>query len=596
MVKRTKSIFFRLTLLFIILGILPLLAAGIILFYQFRNNMEDIMLSDMKRMVSYGGQNAEKVIEECNSLTKRIYDVSTEDGRFLYQILKDESLSESEKRLQVLGLLNDLLNSDSRARSVYFYSKQKEMFVSTRNTQKNLNQEEFVSWIHSVQKQDKRENFAALPTHRDNYFPGSENQVITFYRPYQDTSSFQTIDEQLGVLYVDMDISRLSVVLQDLRLGMEESFQIVDYEGRCIYSTDTGQIGAQAEALLPFFPHMNEDQGSILKNGIYGVYDRIESCGWVVTALAGRNSILTHLDQTRDMVAMVLAAAFVLLVCLYSHFYKKIRRPVERLEEGMQQIQNGHLDTRIDLGNREDEIGVLASGLNEMAGELENYIKRVYIAEIRQRDAELDALKSQIKPHYLYNTLEVIRMTALEHEDGETARMVESLSKQLRYLMGYNSDRVPLWREIDNIREYFYIMNIRFENRLHLEISVDEDVKEASIIKLSLQPVVENAVRHGLRPKDGHGTVRIEAHSQNGTLELVVMDDGVGMDEAALEALNRSLIQREMGERTEDGWKHVGIKNVCDRIKKNYGEEYGLEIISEKEIGTFVTFHLPLIL
>ena len=139
-------------------------------------------------------------------------------------------------------------------------------------------------------------------------------------------------------------------------------------------------------------------------------------------------------------------------------------------------------------------------------------------------------------------------------------------------------------------------MNIRFENRLHLEISVDEDVKEASIIKLSLQPVVENAVRHGLRPKDGHGTVRIEAHSQNGTLELVVMDDGVGMDEAALEALNRSLTQREMGERTEGGWKHVGIKNVCDRLKKNYGEEYGLEIISEKEIGTFVTFHLPLIL
>lgn len=596
MVKRTKSIFFRLTLLFIALGLLPLLAAGVILFYQFRNNMEDIMLNDMKRMVSYGGQNAEKVIEECSSLTKRIYDVSTEDGRFLYQILKDERLSEDERRLQVLSLLNLMLNSDSRARSVYFYSAQKELFVSTRNTQKNLNQEEFVSWIRSVQGPEELGDFAALPTHRDDYFPGSENQVITFYRPYQDTSSFQTIDKQLGMLYVDMDISRLSAVLQDLQLGMEETFQIVDPAGKCIYSTDTEQIGMQAEALLPFLPHMTEEQGSILKNGIYGVYDQIEGCDWLAAALAGRNSILTHLDQTRDMVAAVLAAAFALLVCLYSHFYKKIRRPVEQLEEGIRQIQNGQLGTRIDLGSREDEIGVLASGLNEMAGELENYIKRVYVAEIRQRDAELDALKSQIKPHYLYNTLEVIRMTALEHEDGETARMVESLSKQLRYLMGYNSDRVPLWREIDNIREYFYIMNIRFENRLHLEISVDEDVKDASIIKLSLQPVVENAVRHGLRPKEGPGTVRIEAHRQDGYLELVVMDDGVGMDAAVLEALNRSLTQKEMGERTEDGWKHVGIKNVCDRIKKNYGEEYGLEIVSEREIGTFVTFRLPLTL
>lgn len=247
------------------------------------------------------------------------------------------------------------------------------------------------------------------------------------------------------------------------------------------------------------------------------------------------------------------------------------------------------------MGDREDEIGVLAGGLNEMAKELEAYIKKVYVAEIRQRDAELTALKSQIKPHYLYNTLEVIRMTALEHEDKETARMVESLSKQLKYLIGVSGDMVPLKREIENIREYFYIMRIRYENRIQLEVSVDEDVMEASIIKLSLQPIVENAVKHGLRPKKGNGTVRIEAHRQEGHLEVTVMDDGAGMGEETLKNLNDSLGQEEMGVLTTDGWEHVGIKNAYDRIRKNFGPEYGLEIMSTEGTGTIVVYTLPLV-
>ena len=184
-------------------------------------------------------------------------------------------------------------------------------------------------------------------------------------------------------------------------------------------------------------------------------------------------------------------------------------------------------------------------------------------------------------------------MTALEHEDTETARMVESLSKQLKYLIGCNSDRVPLKRELENIREYFYIMRIRYENRIELEVSAQPEALEASIIKLSLQPIVENAVRHGLRPKKEGGTVRIQAAVQEDCLELTVMDDGVGMDEETLERLNKSLEKEETGVRTEDGWEHVGLKNTCDRIRKSFGAEYGLQIMSTQGVGTIVICRLP---
>lgn len=587
---KTKSIFFRLTALFIVLGLLPLLAAGAVLFFRFQKHMEQVILDDMSRTVGYAGTNADEMAAECHGLTGRIYDISTENGLFLYQIIKD-TIPEKEKELEIALLLNKLLDGDSRIRSVYFLDEQEKLFYATRNTQKVLNKRRFLEWVGA---ESREECVSVLYTHADDYFPESDNQVITFGRSYQDITSFQTLDDRLGYFYMDVDLGRLSSVLSDLSMGVNEEFCILDDQGKLIYQANSAgnmQAGESMEAFLPF---MEGGSGSLLRNGSYVVYDRLKNCGWTAAARADRSSVLRNLDSTRRYIVVFLSSAFFVLLCLYFYFLKGVRRSVRLLEQGMASIQKGELDTRIDVGNREDEIGSLADGLNNMASELESYIKRVYVAEIRQRDAELTAIKSQIKPHYLYNTLEVIRMTALEHDDKEAARMVESLSKQLKYLIGYNSDMVSLKREIENIREYFYIMRIRYENRIQLEVSVDEDVMEAAIMKLSLQPVVENAVKHGLRRKKGSGTVRIEAHGNGKILEITVMDDGVGMTPEALKALTESLEREEMGVRTDEGWEHVGLKNVCDRIRKIFGREYGLEIMSTEGMGTIVVYTLPL--
>lgn len=594
MIQRRNSIFYRLTLSFICLGLVPLLIAGTVLFYRFRGNMEQVILDDMSRMVSYAAHNAQEMVEESSGLTKRMYDIYTEDGRLLYQLIKDKTMPDREKRTQMALFLSEMLEGDSRIRTAYFADKDGRIYYATRNTQKVLDEDAFRQWIS--QEGYSGENFAVLPTHVDGYFPDSRNQVITFRRSYQDLTSFRTIGISLGNLYLDLDLGKLSAVLQDMSMGVNETFSIIDQNGICIYSMDGSGIGKRMESLVPYLPSMTEARGSLADRRQYVVYDRLESCGWNVAAQAGKDSVMSSLDSTRQYVMVFLSGAFLVLLCLYSYFVKRIRRPVELLEQGMMEIQTGNLGSRIDVGGREDEIGVLAAGLNNMAQELEAYIKKVYVAEIRQRDAQLDALKSQIKPHYLYNTLEVIRMTALEHEDKETARMVESLSRQLKYLIGCNSDMVPLKKEIENIREYFYIMRIRYENRIQLEVSVDEDVMEASIIKLSLQPIVENAVRHGLRPKKGSGTVRIEAHRREGSLEVTVMDDGVGMTEEILAALKAGLDQEEMGVQTDEGWEHVGIKNAYERIRKIFGPDYGLEIMSTEGTGTVAVYCLPLIL
>lgn len=593
-----KSIFFRLAMAFLLLGILPLFIAGLVLYRQFSRDLERVMLKDMARMVAYTCDNVEEMAEECDSLTRLVYDIPLEDGRWLWEVLKEDHGPESAKRLKINSLMKKILERDSKITSVYFIGMQGQIYYATANTQKVLDERALKEALEQMALEGP--GVSVGPTHIDSYFPQSRNQVITFSRLYKDVSGMRTLDQVLGRLYVDIDLSKLSGVLEGQDQESRQIFRLVAEPDICIYSTEEEEIGRRigADALsvaggqdVDWLARMTEGRGSILSRSYYRTYQKIEGCGWKAVLQTPRSALMQNLDQTRQVVFFFVGGSFIVLILLYGYFLRRFREPVEALRQGMDKIQKGDLHTRVQV-EREDELGLLANGLNHMAEELEAYIRRVYVAEIRQREAELDALKSQIKPHYLYNTLDVIRMMALDHGDEQTAQMVESLSRQLKYLIGYNSDMVPLCREIDNIREYFVIMRARYENKIHLELDISQETAECKIIKLSLQPIVENAIRHGLR-QNGGGTVRIETARAGDSLEITVMDDGVGMDEAALSALRDSLEKETMGERKEDGWHHVGLKNAYDRIRKNFGPDYGLEIVSDQGVGTVVIYHLP---
>lgn len=590
MIKRRKSIFFQLTMAFLLLGLLPLFMAGMVLYRQFGRNLEQVILKNMSRMVAYTGSNVAEMEEECDDLTKLIYDIPLEDGRWLWQVLKDEGEKRDSRRLMVNGLMKEILERDSKIASVYFIDGEGEIYYATANTQKVL--DERTLWEKLGEMSAGGQGLSVGEPHVDDYFPQSKKQVLTFSRPYRDVSGMGTLDQVLGRLYVDIELTKLSAVVEETDQETQGVFRLMDDSGMCIYSTKDEETGSFLEE--DWMMGMEGSRGSVCGRDDYRVYQEIPGCGWTAVLETPRAVLMRNLDQTRRAVLWFIGGSFVVLIFLYEYFLRRFREPVKELKEGMNGIRKGDLSIRVRV-EREDELGLLADGLNHMAKELEEYIRRVYVAEIRQREAELDALKSQIKPHYLYNTLDVIRMMALDHGDGQTAQMVESLSRQLKYLMGYNSDMVPLYQEIDNIREYFVIMRVRYENRISLELDIDRDVASCKIIKLSLQPIVENAVRHGLRPKRDGGVVRIEAVRTGGVLEITVMDDGVGMDEETLLELQSSLESDVMGQRQEDGWRHVGLKNAYDRIRKNFGEDYGIEIVSNPGVGTVVIYRVPLL-
>lgn len=351
--QRNESILLRLVLSFVLLGLVSVLAAGAALLGYFRDTTEQAVLDDMGRMVRYGGGKAEAMAEECSELTTYIYDVSTDDGRYLYQVLKSPGLGQEERKMEITLLLNNVLDRDSRMRTVCFKDQRGRIYYATRNPQKILDEDAFLYWAG---KEDGEGDFAVLSPHVDDYFPDSGNQVITFRRSYQDTTSFKTIGSCLGYFYMDMDISRLRSGLSAADLELDDSFCIMDENGTYIYGADSAGTGKTADNMMSLLPSMNQGRGSLLKDGTYVVYERLEPYGWIAAAKAGQDRIMNMEGAVRYM-AVFLGAAFLALLSIYSCFQERIPGPEESLVKRMAEFQKDSPDSHTGGEDREPDAG-----------------------------------------------------------------------------------------------------------------------------------------------------------------------------------------------------------------------------------------------
>ena len=216
---------------------------------------------------------------------------------------------------------------------------------------------------------------------------------------------------------------------------------------------------------------------------------------------------------------------------------------------------------------------------------------------MKQKDAEIHALQSQINPHFLYNTLDSIRGLALMNDDEEVADMTEALSVFFRYSIGQKGHIVTLQDELENIKNYLVIQNNRFKNKLFFQVLIDGD--EADILhcrlpKLLLQPVIENAIYHGIEPKIGPGHITVRISTTEKRLIINVRDDGIGMDESDLQSINQKLRKGKYVDESTHG-NGIALININQRIILNYGERYGITLASTKGVGSDVELTLPII-
>lgn len=383
----------------------------------------------------------------------------------------------------------------------------------------------------------------------------------------------------LALLEVNIDVQILSTRLN----------QISVQKGLVYLLDDQGRI------LLPY-SHYHQDgnerfgearSGAFIDRNKHMVIIRpIHTVGWRVAADVPMREILAAGSALRGHVMAISAVAIAAVLLLAIYFSTYISRPVIHISQVMNQVREGDLDIRIDSSRQTGEMKTLYQSFNYMMDMIGDLIQEVYVAKIREKQSELAALQAQINPYFLYNTLDSINWMAIRYGARDIQKMVVSLATMLRYSLNNGQNLIAVQDEIKQVQSYINLQQIRFENCFESEIRIQEEMNSCIIIKLLLQPLVENAIIHGFdegQYENGHLTITGEIES--GHMVFRVMNDG---HQADLEVIQRILYPAE-----DVKPKSYGIKNVNDRLRHQYGEEYTLQYRIQGDL-TVAVIRIPL--
>lgn len=298
--------------------------------------------------------------------------------------------------------------------------------------------------------------------------------------------------------------------------------------------------------------------------------------------------------QTAVLGIVIIVSSLMLAFILIIIFIHAISKRIKRLSIDMHKVATGNFDI-VPVIEGKDEIGQLSADLGTMIRSIKGLVHEVYEVgiqkkqlEIKQKEIKLKMLANQINPHFLFNALETIRMKAHCNGQTEIAEAVKLLGRIMRKNLEIGSDLVSLGWELDLVKSYLEIQKFRYGSRIEYEIKTESSLSDYRIMPLTLQPLVENAIVHGIEEKKDIGKVMIDIFKENGMLGIVIEDNGLGMSEERLEAVVSSLADTDEG-----SGKRIGIRNIYQRIKLCYGNEYGLTINSKPDRGTRVEIKLP---
>ena len=286
--------------------------------------------------------------------------------------------------------------------------------------------------------------------------------------------------------------------------------------------------------------------------------------------------------------SIIAFAAILILIVLLSYYIPlSITRPIRKLSEVTDQVAKGDLTVRSDIRTGA-EVGMLSDSLNTMIDKINELLEQVKKEQIRLRKAEFELLQSQINPHFLYNTLDTIVWLAEAGEQKKVVKMVGSLSEFFRTSLNQGKDIISIKEELQHVRSYLEIQQVRYQDILQYDIQVEEELYKYLIPKITIQPLVENALYHGIKNKRGVGKIIISGRREEDHFSILIEDNGIGISEERL-----SQVRAGVKNKVSTGKDIYGLYNVNERIRLNFGEKYGIFIESTYGKGTVVSVILP---
>jgi two-component system sensor histidine kinase YesM len=402
--------------------------------------------------------------------------------------------------------------------------------------------------------------------------------------------------EVLGVIIVDIDKSAIEDICKGIRIGGNGYFSLMSMENEPVYifSSDPNfnfeKLNKTYRDRITMEPNGYFTEKMNGQNYFY-VFNTLSNTGWKIIGKVRLQDLMQRAYSIRNITIIVVLVCILSTAILYFFISEKLTLPIVDLKDKMKQAEQGNLTVIAECKNK-DEIADLCSSFNVMLENIKQLIEKNKKEQEALKKSELKLMQAQINPHFLYNTLDTIVWLSEAKESASVIEISKALSGFFRATLSSGREWITLEEEIDHIRNYLIIQKMRYMDILDYRIDIlDEDILNCKILKLILQPVIENALYHGVKNKNSYGLIIIKvSKASEGNIMLEVIDNGQGMTAKRLEIVMET-INNESLNVTKDGG--FGLRNVNQRIKLYYGRQYGLDIKSKYTEGTHVSMIIP---
>jgi two-component system sensor histidine kinase YesM len=385
----------------------------------------------------------------------------------------------------------------------------------------------------------------------------------------------------IGLLCMVLDSSIIEGLSNNSITGYDSNVFMVDNSSELLSVVDGNQTSFEYGYLL------NGDSGSFRMNTDLYIYQKIGNWNYYLISKIS----LMNMYKNNIIVIIILSVITVAItyfgLIITRRMVKKNYQPLDNLIKKMNYVAEGKLDVRINIENVGNDYKKLSNGFNYMMEEINTLIIQVKQEQQQMNQLRFNALQSQIQPHFLYNTLDCIHWQAKAEGNEEISVLVKALAQYYRLCLSKGKDVIRIEQEMEHVKNYLIIQNIRYDNIIECEINIDDNCRASLIPKITLQPLVENSIYHGIKVKEGKkGVIKITCQKKGDEVIITVEDNGTGMTEEQINEMNQSISQYDK----DFGY---GIQNVNKRIEILFGREYGLHYEKNNLGGVTVVIHLP---
>jgi two-component system, sensor histidine kinase YesM len=574
--KIASNIRYKLMLLMLSVMILPLLILIIFSINVSQSNFEKEVVNSNEARINLAG----KYLDEKLTESDNILFASLIDEKLIPSIsqINDENIP---LNFSTLAYIQDKLFSiyygNKHVNAVSIYAKESQTVYSIKEADfkvSKINQLNGTTWS----------NLGVRPNY--SFESKLPNQGFSLTRSI---IRFEN-REIVGGISLEMNWNIIDSVIEMLESEPESSVFVIDRQGHILYNPNLGKkTSVDFQKIVKQMNDSNKNISYLKMNKGYVFFKKAFNNKVAIVKVVPESMLLNGVTKTLIVGIIISALSILLTVILSIVISVRTTKPIIKLVHAMNEVGENNLNVSIET-ERIDEIGLLEKRFSSMVYRINELINKEYKSEIETRNAQFMALQAQINPHFLYNTLQLVGGMAVSHKANEIYSVISALSDMFRYITGKQGNMVLIDREIEHIKNYLYIQNMRFEGKVQTDLYIEEGTEGFTIPMLTIQPIVENVFNHGFEQKKGLWKLSIDVQKVFDDIEITITDNGVGIPEEKLDDLMEQMKGIPYSLNTKGS---IGIKNVAARIRLYFGNDYGLDISSTVGKGTMVVIRIP---